>query len=313
MMPSTQTGARCAAFWPVLLLAGCLSAQTDAQSRSAALPTLYYAGGVQGVADLADPARSQRYRAAGGGLYLHSWAWYFKLNDAQRRQILEAFRGAPVGIEIGFKGDDAAAAEVARQIKKYYLDLGVRPAFMASNVFNKRDREQFTLEEWRNFQATLRRLGVPASTPIMPTFEYQNGKKLDILQRNKVSESALFQALVKTGGGIVLDTPPGFALQQDEIYRLWVVDAIRWTQGQGLPAILIVSPHHSGTQWVRDTRQYLDYLDQHRAMPTAFVCENYNPKPPAGYPNGVGEEGDPNTDLGMCWNLMKNRTAPGRP
>ena len=263
-----------------------------------------YAGGVAGIQDLEDPANSTNYRAAGGGLYLHGLAWN-KLSDGERRQILSAFRGAPVGVELGW-GLKAHAKAWAKQFKQNYLDYGIQPDFITVNAYYHSNRP--TPDEWKDYVAAMRAIGVPESTRILPTLEYQNFKgHIKTLSQNTVSLSPDFQAIIQAAGGLVLDTAPRYSMHREQAYRDWVTDAIQWANSRGLVSIVILSPWNSGKRWNEDTRQYLEYLASHNAVPTALVCENYaNPTPP-NYPNLVGNENDPSTALGNCRAIQQKR------
>ena len=72
---------------------------------------------------------------------------------------------------------------------------------------------------------------------------------------------------------------------------------------------IILSPHKSGTDWPEDTARYLRFLNGQRAIPAAFVCENYLDHAPANYPNVVGNDHVPHTVLGDC-ELLKRQILP---
>lgn len=262
-----------------------------------------YAGGVTGIADLLNPTNSQTFRAEGGGLYLHHNGWA-KLTPEQRKRVLEIFQGAPVAVEVGFGSGNTWGLRYER----YYLAYGVKPVFIAANAYARGN--QPTVEQWRTYSAELRGHGIPGTTLILPTFEYQNfGPNIPILSENKVSSGAVFQGIIQAAGGIVLDTPPQYAMGREAAYRDWVVDAIRWTAQQRLMTVVILSPHQSGTHWPEDTARYLRFLNGQHAVPAAFVCENYLDHAPANYPNVVGNDHVPYTALGDC-ELLKQQILP---
>lgn len=287
------------------VIAALVFAATITAARAGASPgggPQLYVGGVAGLTDLMDPAHSQRFRAAGGGLYLHNTGW-MRLNWEQQEQILRIFSGASVAIELGFVNGAWGNA-----YQKAYLAHGIKPDFIAANAFSNNHRP--TLAEWAAYTTDLRQHGLPSSTPILPTFEYQNfGPNRDALSSNRVSVSADFQALIAAAGGLVLDTPPSFALAREPAYREWVADAIRWTNGRGLKTVVILSPHDAGAHWGEDTAQYVRYVDGQHAMPAAFVCENYAGSAPASYPNRVGADALPSSVVGVC-DLMRDSILP---
>jgi hypothetical protein len=264
-------------------------------------------GGVAGIESLIDGSASQKYRLAGGGLYLHNSGWA-RLSREQQKQVIANFAGHPIGIELGY-GIRNAAQAWANRCKTHYLDLGIRPTFIAVNAFMRNNLP--TIEGWRIYSAALRRRGLPESTLILPTFEYANFRpNMETLSKNVVSSRKDFQDIISTAGGIVLDSPPGFFFGREEDYRMWILDAIHWTHAKGLKVVWIASPHTSGYRFEEDTERCLNYFKSKNAMPDVIVSENYAANPKPGYVNVVGREDMPDTALGVGWDLV-NRIIPG--
>jgi hypothetical protein len=249
-----------------------------------------YAGGVVGMRDLLDPANSERFRQRGGGLYLHSTAWG-RLNGAERQQILQLFQGHPIAIELGFGNGDAWG----RHYTELYGHYRLTPTFIAVNVFGT---GRPTLKEWRAYIVTIRRYGIPAATPIAPVMA-PNRRPVDLPLLSASPEMQAFAA-----EGIVLDTPPGFALKREPAYRQWVVDAIHWADQLHILAAVILSPWSSRTRWPEDTDQFLRFLRLNGAKPTDFVCENYESHESSDYPNRVGGDAVPYSVIGNCDHLF---------
>lgn len=286
---------------PFLSLLVAVSAPCAAAPAAGRSPQIY-AGGVAGVAALADAAASAQFRAAGGGLYLHNNGWA-ALTPEQQRATLRHFAGAPVALELGFGLGDHAHTW-GKRFREGYLALGIKPAFIAANAFDKNN--QPTAEMWRDYMTALRAAGVPETTLILPTFEYQNFRpNIPTLAAHTVTLSPVFQAIIRTAGGIVLDTPSGYTFGREAAYRDWVVDALRWTRAQGLKSVVIASPHRSKLQFAADTDRYLAFLRAQDASPDIVVVENYEPKPDPDYPNLVGPESDPATALGVGLGLLR--------
>jgi hypothetical protein len=270
-----------------------------------------FAGGVAGVEALAAATNSSAFRAAGGGLYLHNSGWG-SLTLAQRQRVLVVFSNAPVAIELGFGGAQSSAEAWAGACQKYYLDLGIKPEFIAANAFAGNNHP--TPEQWAAYMAALRAAGVPERTLILPTFEYQNFRpNLATLAQNTVSQRGEFQSIIRLAGGLVLDTPSGYFFSREPAYRDWVVDAIRWTRVQGLKTVVIASPHSSKNNFAAHSLQFLAYLRAHQAVPDIFAVENYTAKPPSDYLNLVGNEDQINTALGVARRLqLEAEKRPGR-
>ncbi len=156
--------------WSAILsitVAVCSYAIPVARSADNGEGTTVFAGGVAGINDLLTPSNSETYRAKKGGLYLHNSGWA-TLTAGQKSQILLIFQRNPIAMELGF-GSGAAWGDIYRT---HYLEFGVRPIFIAVNAFSHNNHP--TPEQWSLYSATLRDHGVPPSTLILPTFEYQN-------------------------------------------------------------------------------------------------------------------------------------------
>jgi hypothetical protein len=284
--------------WAVLIFACCFGAPA-AESANPAL----YAGGVTGIADLLDPANSQTFRAAGGGLYLHNSGWA-TFTPAEQARVLQIFRGRPVAIEFGY-GSGRAWGEV---FEKHYATYGIKPTFIAVNAV--KDPGFPPPDQWQAYSAALRAHGVPASTKILPIFLFENSQRnIATLPNNMVSSSAAFQNIVETGGGLVLDTPPQYVFAREPAYRDFIIDALRWTARHGLMSVVILSPHKAGTRWGEFTVRYVHYLYSHAAMPSVFVCENYKITTPSIYANVVGSDRVPYQALGNC-ELVRQKILP---
>lgn len=285
----------------ILIALAALAAALYAEHTAPIPPLRVYAGGVAGLTDMLDAAGSRQFRAAGGGLYLHNSGWQ-TLRADQRKKILENFSDCPVMLELGFGRDAGQVKAWAEVLKKDYLDLGVRPVVIASNAFDSNTRP--TLEQWLAFAQGLRQAGLAETTKLLPTFEYQNYHLADQLAQNRITLSADFQNLLRAAGGIVIDSPAGYFFSREQAYRDWVVDAIRWSHSQQLYALVIVSPHTSADQYSEDAERFVRYLCEHDAVPDAFSVENYNPAAGPDWPNRVGREDQPDSQLGVAWFLL---------
>lgn len=277
----------------LLVLTGTHAAESIASAKYRV-----FAGGVAGVQALVEASNSTAFRSAGGGVYLHNNGWS-RLDAAQRKAMLAVFSNSPVAVELGFGGSPKSAEAWAKSWQRSYQTFGIEPKFIAANAFANNNHP--TPEQWVAYMAALRGAGVTTNTLILPTFEYQNfGPNRATLAQCMVSKQLVFQAIIRRAGGIVLDTPPGFFFAREPAYRDWVVDAVRWTKCEGLCAVVIVSPHKSLAKYAAHTKRFQDYLLTHQAMPDVFAVENYNPTAAADYPNCVGNENQPDTQLGVA-------------
>ncbi len=257
-----------------------------------------YAGGVAGILDLKNTGNSTNFRGFGGGLYIHSWAWG-KITPADRQAILKSFQGSPIALEFGYNLGWGAV------FRDQYQIYGIDPKYITANAFDSNNIP--SVDGWKDYIKMLRDSGVPNTTKIYPTFEYQNYHTGTELLANKVSTNMVFQSLISISGGIVLDTPPGHALARENAYLEWVADAITWTKNHGYTAIVIVSPHFSGSSWALDTHTFINFLASRNAIPNEFVSENYagDAWGDPNYPNVVGNENNINHTLGLGLNLLR--------
>lgn len=257
-----------------------------------------YAGGVAGIEDLVNPDNSDQFRTSGGGLYLHNNGWA-ALTLPQQREVLRLFESRPIGIELGF-GTGPATKAWANRFKSGYGELGIQPAFIAVNAYMQNNRP--TVEEWNAYSQSLRTIGgVPSSTLIVPTFEYANfAPNIPHLKDTKVSQMPEFQQVIQAAGGLALDVPCGYFFGREHAYREWVVDAIQWAKAHDTKVVHIASPHRSEENYDEDTTKLMNFLEHRNALPDIVVCENYEGKPAADYPNRVGQESVPHEVLGVA-------------
>ncbi len=262
-----------------------------------------FAGGVAGSKDLSIEKNSDKFRLAGGNLYLHNSGWK-SLNNDTKKKILKIWKDSGIGIELGY-GTKKKAQAWGNTYKKYYHKYGIRPMFIAVNAFAKRNNP--SPREWIHYSQILRKNGVPEETKILPTFEYQNVRANRAnLHFNKVSKIKSFQKIIQYAEGIVIDSPPGYFFDREKSYRDWIIDAIHWTKKRGYLCVVLVSPHKSGKSFDEDTKKFLQYLEEKNAVPDILVSENYKIKTKKNYPNVVGNEDIPETTLGVGVLMLKN-------
>lgn len=258
-----------------------------------------YAGGVAGATDLLIAENSDDYRGSGGGLYLHNSAWG-KLTIAQRRKILNVFHNTPIGIEIG-----NSPVNWPEWLKGAYVDLGIKPHFVTVNVFA--DKHIPTVAEWKKIHTGLRAV-LPNESLVIPTFEFPNfGDHKHRLVSDRVSRSTTFQQIIALSGGFSLDIPPAEYFRREDNYRLWVIDALAYSNRHKYMSVLIISPDNSGSKFLDHTSEFLKILRQYKALPTILVFENYIDT--GSYPNPVGSEDQPNTILGTANRTIRS-TVP---
>jgi len=263
-----------------------------------------YAGGVAGVKSLTVSMNSDKFRSIGGNLYIHNTAWR-RLTHGERNKVLNIFKHAKIGLELGFGQTKKQADEWGKLYRQFYSYYDIQPTFIAVNAFVKRHIP--SLKTWEYHTEILRKNGVAKSTKILPTFEYQNVYTNSWkLEKNFVSDSKFFQDLIRYSKGLVIDSPPGYFFTREKSYREWIVDAIHWTKVRGYTVIVILSPHKSKIFFDEDSKQFINYLYNKNAMPDIFISENYKGKASKSYVNLVGNEDIDHTALGVGFLMLHN-------
>ncbi|WP_146123146.1 hypothetical protein [Burkholderia multivorans] len=263
------------------------SARTFAGNCVKAESTVFV-GGVIGFDALERAATSAPFRdTCRGGLYIHAYIWA-KLSDSQREKILLNFSGLPTEIEIGIPRN--AESWFKQVFKKQYLDIGVNARHAHVNGFNQ---QSFLV--WADFVRVARDYKLEI---VAPVFSPNGGQYKQ--EPFKSSRWDFLREGAKIGGGLTTDSPPTFFLGQPEAYRNFVVDEIKWANGEGLRSTFIISPNKAGPNFMADTQRAVDYLDKRGALPAAWVVENYDAVVPTSYINRIGDTSNKNTVLGVA-------------
>tara|TARA_R110002124_G_scaffold260866_1_gene426818 strand:+ start:1568 stop:2479 length:912 start_codon:yes stop_codon:yes gene_type:complete len=259
-----------------------------------------YAGGVMGISDMLNAKSSDSFRNNEGGLFLHNSGWG-NLKVRERRQLINVFKGSPIAIEIGY--DRTGKVNWPHWLKGAYIDLGINPHFVTVNAFAERNIP--TPSDWKKIHDLLKEV-TPKETLILPTFEFANfGKYRNRLVTDRLSNSANFQNIVSTSGGLTLDVPPLVFLSREKEYKEWIIDALKYSRRKGLTSVVIISPNKSGNNFPQHTSTFLQTLARQNALPSVYVVENYVNGPP-NYPNRLGNDKNPVTILGLANKLLKS-------
>ncbi|WP_136082200.1 autotransporter outer membrane beta-barrel domain-containing protein [Pontiella desulfatans] len=275
-----------------------------------------YAGGVSGCGDLAVAANSDDYRGDGGNIFIHSVGWTDHTTEAEKDAIVSLWADRAWGIEMGHTTSNYTARQNAYVSR--YLSRGIEAEFITVNCFSSSRVPDVT--DWELTIQAYYDKGVDPSTPIYPTFEYQNmAAYYTQLHNNYVSDRADFQQLIEASGGLTIDIPPHVyflrinnANPNIQKYHDWILDAIGWAHSQGHTVGIIVSPNNSKEEYDEETEAFVQILRDHDALPDFFVVENYSTEDPSTYENEVGNEDTPHHQLG-CARLMQTDWFPSAP
>lgn len=287
---------------PIVLLLFILGLSS---SISQASQPKIYSGGFIGMKSLAIPENSGKYRQLGGNLYIHNSGWS-TLNSEQKKKIAALFKDRSTGIEIGY-GSGKSFGGWPALVQREYVDAGIQAEFFLVNCFT--GQNQFPkATQWHDFIQAIHSK-TRQTTPVVPILGYPNfnrGKKNDeALLTHMVSNFTPFQQLIRESRAIALDAPGNYFFGRNQIYKNWITDAISWSRSRGFTVYLILSPHLSGAGYLKNSEQFLNYLESRDLLPDVIVSENFLNPPPAVNPNAVGSEKQPSSTLGVGLRLLE--------
>ena len=287
---------------PSLLIAVAVASATLAHAASP--PVLL--GGTSNMTDMLTAANTDAYRAAGGGLYAHQSGWVINLQVAgeqpnstnsqnQRKAIVSLYPNKVGQVEFSY----GTPSDWTNTYNAYYKGNGLTADVASVNFLSGRD-DGATSSNYPASNAAafayvdaLRGVGIPTVSIILSP----NNNATDATTYNFANahwDDARTRALY--GGGWTSDAPPAYFFGRDQNYRDWVIAQTKWTNANGLHSTNIISPHTSGINFFADSVKYVRYFEEHDAIPTQWVVENYSyvGEPPAGYVNRIGSEDNAN-------------------
>ena len=270
-----------------------------------------FIGGVHGLAELAEPSIVEPLIMTGRvGLYEHANGMA-ALVTSERSKLLTVWRSTGVNATGGGNGvgEIGCATLVNARYYGYFGTAGVYPVEVNMNCITgsgdgsgtyttsaaNRDRTIGTTYTGFVQASDLARIeaaiGVARATGARnaAVFFSPNGGGEDLVDP---FASASFWANVRTtiayGGGVALDTPPAYFLARGPRYQSMIGQMIAWAQGQGYRVCLVVSPYATtpdaagnaagkgyDPQFLDETRQEINILRSHRAIPTNYGVEAY--------------------------------------
>jgi len=259
-----------------------------------------FVGGVAGLDSIQYPRNSEKYRIVGGDLYLHGVGWG-RLTIDERKKILDTFKKANIGIEVGFGTGYLHDKAWANRLQDRYLELGINPFFITSNAFGKGNVPTF--ERWNEFSNNLRsESNLDDEALILPTLEYANFS--NDLKNNHIRDNKIIKSIVDQSKGFVLDSPPEYYFNRNNEYREWCIDLIKYGLEKEYTAAWIISPHFAGKKFDVYTYKLLCELRDRDVIPSVIVVENYNAKDDSDYVNVVGNENKDDTCIGIAWDIV---------
>ena len=112
------------------------------------------------------------------------------------------------------------------------------------------------------------------------------------------------------GGGLCIDSPPGYVLPLavyptlESEYMSFIEQEINWANSQGLRSSVILDPYYDDSTYASDVKAFVGTLETAGALPGQFIVENYNPG--ALSTLDIGSDTDPNSLAGVALWLAEN-------
>lgn len=186
-------------------------------------------GGLEGLGNLADPNASAKFRAGGGGLYIHAMGWA-NLSDAQKNAIGANFRGTG-GADVETSAND--------NLRDNYLSHGIDKV---SDVSLNSPTDTVGAGELAAWQGDVnnwkgQNVGLnDAAYDLTP-----NGPGGPPKPFSDPMWDSIRQAAIK-GGGVILDVPPTmYTSVMGDNYRQFIQDEVKWANDNGLHSTVILS------------------------------------------------------------------------
>ena len=259
-----------------------------------------YIGGVQGFDVLATASASALLRATDRvGLYMHANGITNAYADNTLGNIVQAFSNTGPGFAELPDLDDPANW-FSTFYNKVFTQSGLAPSVASVDV------PSYTIDAtaWSAYVAAANAAGISRIAPIFSP----NDANDPLGNFATIPDYASLRAAALSGGGITLDTPPGYALQRGSAYLQTIETEIQWARANGLTATVILSPTPGDydSSFLQDTARFIGTLAAANALPDAWVVETYS----TDGTTVVGSETDPQSIAGVALWLAQNADTP---
>ncbi len=263
MPPSAPIGT--ALLWSALL-----SPASPSASGEPLLAPVYLGGVTADMRNLADPARTAQFRAAGGGFYAHESYVLLQshgecpspIASASLAATIRTFSGGPAPVaEIGF----GTALAVDRLIRCNYHGIGLYPELALVNL----DLATTTEAAWRDFVEAARSAGVRRLAPVISPNLPSDPRDWSDPYWDRPKRLAL------AGGALAMDTPPLLYRILGQGYVRFARQQLEWCARSGIPCIDIISPANGEAHFPADSVAWARKITVGGVGPAAWVLENY--------------------------------------
>lgn len=208
-------------------------------------------GGDREFDTLADPKNSEKFRAAGGGIFIHNQGWQVTTPE-QKDKISELFSKKTMIILIGFDVE-AQAVAWGRVVERDYIEAGIQPSIITAGS------AETTAADWAAFTEGLRTGGAPNSSQVLP-----------FLNVNDEASQAVAQ---DAGGGNIFLQATTFV--NSETVRASTADTIKRLRKNKLKSVIFLAPQDRDTQFEDNAKQVIETLAGQDALPDVICCTNW--------------------------------------
>jgi hypothetical protein len=246
MRPSATVGTA------LLLSLALLSPASPSASGEPRLAPVYLGGVTADMRNLADPARTAQFRAAGGGFYAHESYVLLQSHGECPSQIASAIGfGTPLAVD--------------RLIRCNYHGIGLYPALALVNL----DLATTTEAAWRDFVEAARSAGVRRLAPLISPNLPSDPRDWSDPYWDRPKRLAL------AGGALAMDTPPLLYRILGQGYVRFARQQLEWCARSGIPCIDIISPANGEAHFPADSVAWARKITVGGVGPAAWVLENY--------------------------------------
>ncbi len=236
-----------------------------------------FIGGVVDFNELGTGSLAASLTAGGVALYMHANAMQTAYNAGELPAIAASYADAGPGeAEFGFQSGANLTSYFEGYFTRVYQGQGLLPdeANIVLPVEAPDAPAILTASELASWDTYVDAAKAAAVLSVAPIISPNTGTE-DISSWN-IPYWAPAQAAAAYGGGITVDTPPGYFLARGSDYEAFTEQQITWANANGLRSTMIISPYGDAGSLLADTQAVVAKLATADAMPTQFVVEDYD-------------------------------------
>jgi len=256
-------------------------------------------GGVVGLDAFEDPAVVSGLKGAGGiGYYTQESGVYAAVDKGDWGGIAAGMAGLGTGqAEINLQAADNIENWLGTIYQSFWIGHGLKPDVWNSIVDFWNDSHWY-----QDFAATVSAAKAYGVNVVAPIFSPNGDLPRDTWDHTTFAPYLQIQKAALLGGGLTLDTPPAYFYQQGSQYQQFAYQQIQWANANHLYSSVIISPSTDDAYFQQNVARFVEDFEQHGAIPTQWVVENYTDFDP----NGVGSVNSANSMAGAAAWVARN-------